>query len=72
MNKKGRNAIAAIIGIVILTCYALSLGHDGILYLTAIGIISGLGGYVVLDEITYAYGNIGEAIQEIYEKRPKP
>jgi len=50
MNKKGRNAIAAIVGIALLTGWALYLGHDGVLLAVTIGIISGLGGYIVLND----------------------
>lgn len=45
MNQTGTNAIAAIAGITILMGWALYLGHDGVLLMTAVGIISGLGGY---------------------------
>lgn len=56
MNKEGTiNAIAAMIGIVILTALALLLGHDGILYLMAVGILSGLGGYVILGDLGKIY-----------------
>lgn len=41
-------ALAAIAGIVILDAIALANGVDGVLLMTSIGIISGLGGYPVL------------------------
>ena len=55
MNKLGYNAIAAIMGIVLLTFLALAMGYDGILFLTAIGIISGLGGYPVAKSAFQSY-----------------
>lgn len=48
MNEEGKNAIAGIAGIVILCALALSMGYDGAIYLTSIGIISGIAGYPVL------------------------
>lgn len=64
-----KNACFAIAGIVILVGLALYLGYDGVLFLTAIGIISGLGGYPVLKEIKQAYQNIGEAVGEQAQKK---
>ena len=70
MNKEGKiNAIAAIAGISLLAAWALYLGFDGILFLTAIGIVSGLGGYPVAKEIASNYGNIGKAIKEFEKQR---
>ena len=51
MNKKGANAITAMICITVLVIAALAMGYDGVLFLTGIGIISGLGGYIVLDDM---------------------
>ena len=48
MNELGKNAIAAMAGVTILTGLALWLGYDGVIFLTAVAIISGLGGYPVL------------------------
>jgi len=44
-------AIAAIAGITLLSAWALYLGYDGVLFLTAVGIMSGLGGYPILKEL---------------------
>ncbi len=41
----------AILGVAGVSCYAISQGHDGIVVLTTIGIISGIGGRDVLDKI---------------------
>lgn len=69
MNSLGLNAIAAIAGIVILAAIALALGYDGLLFLTAVGVISGLGGYPVLKQIHKAYTGIGESIGEEAERK---
>ncbi|MBI4216882.1 MAG: hypothetical protein HY687_05795 [Chloroflexi bacterium] len=45
-------AIIAILAITALDGYALSRGIDGLLLLTSIGIISGLGGVVVLHQLS--------------------
>ena len=45
MNKLGMNAIAAIAGITILISLALFLGYDGVLLMSGIAVLSGLGGY---------------------------
>lgn len=34
---------SAILGITIMMCYALYKGHDGVLLISSIGIVSGLG-----------------------------
>lgn len=61
MNSIGFNAIAAMGGVGLLAAWALWLGYDGILFLTAVGIISGLGGYPVMKELKaylYYMGNL--------------
>lgn len=63
------NAIVAIIGVMLLAGWALYLGFDGILYLTAIGVISGLGGYTVMQEVIEMYGNVGEALADFKRKK---
>ncbi len=45
MNKLGYNAIAAIGGVTIIICWALWLGYDGVLLMSGIAVVSGLGGY---------------------------
>lgn len=55
MNENGRNALAAIAGILLLTSWALYLGYDGALFLAAVGIMSGLGGYPILQELKAWY-----------------
>jgi hypothetical protein len=58
--------ITAIIGIIILDCWAIANGIDGILLITAIGIISGLGGYPILKSIKDAYDV--SIVRKVYNK----
>ena len=51
MNELGFNAIFAMAAIALLTALALYWGYDGAIFLTSIGIISGLGGYPILNTI---------------------
>lgn len=44
-------ALAAIAGIVLLEIVAMLQGMNGFLFLTAIGIISGLGSYFIAEDI---------------------
>ncbi len=44
-------ALVAIVGIALLSAWALYLGYDGVLFLTTIGIMAGLGGYPILQEL---------------------
>lgn len=44
-------AVIAILGIVILDMWAIMHGIDGALFLSAMGIISGLGGYPILRRV---------------------
>lgn len=46
-SKQALIVIVAIICITTLVAYALSLGHDGVMLMSAISVISGLGGYTV-------------------------
>lgn len=43
--------MVAMAGIVIIVIAALSMGFDGVILMTGIAIISGLGGYPVLAEL---------------------
>ena len=45
-----RNAAIAIIAIMIIEVAAIAAGQNGLMFLTAIGLISGLGGYVVVED----------------------
>ena len=62
-------AICSIAGITILTAWALWLGFDGILFMSAIAMISGLGGYVLMKEGRIMLPPITEAIKEIDRRR---
>jgi hypothetical protein len=55
MNEEAKlNAVAAIFAIMCLEIAALLCGMDGAIFLTAIAIISGLGGYIVINDTTNA------------------
>ena len=62
-------AICSIAGIVILTAWALWLGFDGILFMSAIAIISGLGGYILMKEGQVMLPDLKEILKEIDNRR---
>lgn len=62
-------AICSMGGVAILTGWALWLGFDGILFMSAIAIISGLGGYILMKEGRIMLPPLAEAIREIDARR---
>lgn len=62
-------AICAIAGVVILDAIALFNGMDGILFTTSIGIISGLGGYILFKELPLMQKDLAETIKLFDRKR---
>ena len=62
-------AICSMAGVALLTAWALWLGYDGILFMSAIAIISGLGGYILMKEGQLMLPGIAEAIRIMEEKR---
>ncbi len=65
LNKLGFNAIAAMVCITLIITWALSLGFDGVLLMSAIAIISGLGGFPVA---TKAFQYYKDNLQSPMEK----
>ena len=49
------NCLAAIAGITFLSAWAIYLGYDGVIFLTTVGVLSGLGGYPILNKIKDTY-----------------
>ncbi len=62
-------AICSIAGIVLLTSWALWLGFDGILFMSAIAILSGLGGYVLMKEGQVMVPGLAEILKVLDRKR---
>jgi len=68
MNNIGYNAICAITGITIMMSLALYLGYDGVLLMSCVGIVAGIGGYPVAKEALGAFENIGAALTQVQKK----
>ena len=64
-----KRAIAAIAGVVWLTSLALLLGYDGVLFMSAIAIVSGLGGYILFKESPPIFRNLADMIETFDRKR---
>ena len=58
MNEVGRNAMIAMVGITLIVLTALSMGQDGVFLMTGIALLSGLGGYPILQEVKTKLGNM--------------
>lgn len=70
MNELGENAVAAIVGITLLVALALINGIDGAILFAGLAVISGLGGYPVLDYFYKYYGKgILAGIEEAEKRR---
>ena len=61
-------AMCSIAGVTLLTAWALWLGYNGVLLITAIGIISGLGGYILFKESPSIFRSLADAI-EIFNRK---
>lgn len=64
-------AIAAIASVVFLTALALWLGYDGVLFMTAIAVISGLGGYILFKESPPIFRSLADAIELLNRERER-
>lgn len=62
-------AICSMAGVALLTAWALYLGYDGVLFMSAIAIISGLGGYILMKESPVAFRSLADAIELFDRKR---
>lgn len=68
---KDERAIASMIGVALLAAWALWLGYDGVIYMTAIAVIAGLGGYVLMKESPAGFRGIADAIELFDRKRDR-
>ena len=62
-------AVCSMSGVALLTGWALWLGFDGILFMSAIAVISGLGGYILMKEGQAMLPDLREILRIIDQKR---